>query len=200
MVVDGMSRYCRILRFPPGAVDGFARVNAAVEGLRISTGKKFHAMAPDLGDEDERGVRKWVETESHANVLIELVNDLSLPYAYLEIADAADDGAQVVTEALESALQTMSIDDLKVEAESHFASRPGLLVLLAIASDSEEPSTFMLLRRALAADDADVRANAVMATTLLRWPSFFPLLEKMQEREADDGVRHLLEYALEARA
>ena len=195
-----MSRYCRILRFPPGAVDGFTRVDAAVTDLRSSLGRTLHAMAPDLGDDDERGVRRWVETESDSNVLIELVNDLSLPYAYLEATDATGDGAQVVTRALEGALQTMSVEEIQAEAERHFPSRPGLLVLLAIASDSEGPVVFALLQGALSSEDAEVRANAVMAATLLRWPAFFPLLEKMQERETDDGVRRLLEYALVTRA
>jgi hypothetical protein len=181
----------------PGAIETFHRLRDVVDGMSTSIGRSFGYVARDPADIESRGHRKWVERPPHSTTIIELTEELELPFPYVEVTSKTPEDASVVLAELAAKLDTIALTELQKEAAKGLDQRHGLLLLIAIATnDVVDDATSALVGGALGAADVETRADAAMAAAMLKWPVLrAPLVARMAS-EADPGIRRLLEHAL----
>lgn len=141
---------------------------------------------------------EWVWKElDDGDAVVRYVEDEALPASWLAVTTAAEKKTNAIVRQFRLVMATYTLDELR-QAASAPAEHRGALSRLALAlNHTMDEASVELLVRGLTHADVDVRLDAAMAATLLRWRELAPALTEALGREPSEPARRVLQHALE---
>ena len=154
-----------------------------------------------LEDSQERTAKTPYEVvwrlQKTSDTRIHYVEDHVITLAYLIIVGPR---ARQVAEVARRRLKVFTVDEILEEAGRAKSRDDWIYVVyeLAAAAPAEpDPRIVQVLERALEHDDRDVRRAAMVAMAYMEWKELRPLLERVNEKDPDPGVKKMARVTLE---